>query len=58
MNSVPWQPGSRTAGVFKLALFFNGGVTAVREKSFSCLSPRDSTGAEEGVGSTNTQANL
>lgn len=58
MNSIPWQPGTRTAGVFKLALFFNGRVSVVREKSFSRLSPRESTGAEEGVGFANTQANL
>ncbi len=58
MNIFPWQPGTRTAGVFKLGLFFNGGVTVVREKSFSRLSPRESTGAEEGVCFANTQATL
>lgn len=58
MNSIPWQPGTRTAGVFKLGLFFNGGVTVVREKSFIRLSPREGTGAEEGVCFANTQATL
>lgn len=43
---------------FQTCPFFSGGVTAVREKAFSRLSPRESTGAEESVGSTKTQANL
>ncbi len=58
MNSIPWQPGTRTAGVFKLGFFSMAGVTVVREKSFSRLSPRESTGAEEGVCFANTQASL
>lgn len=43
---------------FQICPFFSGGVTVVREKSFSRLSPRESTGAEESVGSTKTLANL
>lgn len=54
MNSIPWQP----APVFKLALFFNARGTEVKEKSFSRLSPRESTEATDGVGSANTQADL
>ncbi len=54
------SPGNLGQGllVFSNLAFFDGGVTVVREKSFSRLSPRESTGAEEGVCFANTQASL